>query len=271
MGKKIEVLLSVMNIKNEIEYDELLKKNNIKGKVVTINQVENKEEIFSVSEGEKRIYSYAEKGASNSRNKLLEKANGDICIFADNDTVFVEDYEKIIEKEFVKNPKADIIIFFAENENKAREPNKRIGNKKINYLDIMRVRTNEIALKKETIEKIKEKNIKFDCNFGPGGIFKKGEETIFMAELKRLGLKIYSVDINISTSKNEKSTWFTGFNEQFLYDQGAIFYKLAPKWYQILILQYIIRKHFLYKNNLNIFQAYKQLLLGVKECKKIYT
>ena len=93
---KVEVLLAIMNLKDETEYRNLLKQNNITGKVVAINQV--KEKGFNIENGDTRIFSYKEVGASNSRNKLVEKAEGDICIFADNDTVFVDNYEEIIKK-----------------------------------------------------------------------------------------------------------------------------------------------------------------------------
>lgn len=265
---KIEVLLAIMNLKDETEYRNLLKQNNITGKVVAINQV--KEKGFNIENGDTRIFSYKEVGASNSRNKLVEKAEGDICIFADNDTVFVDNYEEIIKKEYEKNSEADIIIFFAENQNSNREKNKRIGNKKINNLNLMKVRTNEITIKKEILEKIKKENLKFDTNFGPGGIFKKGEETIFISELLKMGMKIYSIDKKISTSRNEESTWFTGFNEKFLFDQGAIFYRIYHKLYKILIIQYLVRKYFLYRKNVSIKKAYKEMCAGAKKCKEMY-
>ena len=265
---KVEVLLAIMNLKDETEYRNLLKQNNITGKVVAINQV--KEKGFNIENGDTRIFSYKEVGASNSRNKLVEKAEGDICIFADNDTVFVDNYKEIIKKEYEKNSEADIIIFFAENQNSNREKNKRIGNKKINNLNLMKVRTNEITIKKEILEKIKKENLKFDTNFGPGGIFKKGEETIFISELLKMGMKIYSIDKKISTSRNEESTWFTGFDEKYLFDQGAIFYRIYHKWYKILIIQYLVRKYFLYRKNVSIKKAYKEMCAGAKKCKEMY-
>ena len=257
-----------MNLKDETEYRNLLKQNNITGKVVAINQV--KEKGFNIENGDTRIFSYKEVGASNSRNKLVEKAEGDICIFADNDTVFVDNYKEIIKKEYEKNSEADIIIFFAENQNSNREKNKRIGNKKINNLNLMKVRTNEITIKKQILEKIKKENLKFDTNFGPGGIFKKGEETIFISELLKMGMKIYSIDKKISTSRNEESTWFTGFDEKYLFDQGAIFYRIYHKWYKILIIQYLVRKYFLYRKNVSIKKAYKEMCAGAKKCKEMY-
>ena len=266
----VEVLLSVMNLKDEKEFEKVLKFNNITGQVIAVNQVKSNEDIFNIKNNEKRLYSYNEKGASKSRNKLLENANGDICVFADDDMVYVNRYEDIIKSEYQKNKEADIIIFYVENENKNREKNKRIRNKRINLLDIMKVRTYEITLKKETIQKINNKNIEFDCNFGPEGIFTKGEETVFLSKLLKNGFKIYSVNKKIGIARNNASTWFTGFDEKYLYNQGAIFYKMEPKIYRLLIIQYIIRKYFLYRENVNVKQAYKQMLAGAKKCKEIY-
>ena len=268
MKNKIQVLLSVMNIKDENEYLDLLNKNKISGSVVAVNQT--KKNIFCIENGKQQIYSYSEKRASKSRNRLLEKAKGDICIFADNDTKYVDGYEEIIEKEYQKRPEADGIIFYIENTNKQREQIKKIGNKKVNLIDVMKIRTSEITLKRETIEKIQKMNIKFDTNFGPNGIFLKGEETIFISELIKKGLKIYGVNKKIGTVEDKKSTWFTGFNEKYLYDQGAIFYRISSKFYKLLNLQYVIRKHNLYKKHINIFEAYKQMINGARDCKNIY-
>lgn len=270
MEKKIEVLLSVMQIKNEKEYKNKLQQNNIKSNVVAINQVKDETNIFNITEGRQKIFSYKEKGASKSRNRLLEKAHEDICIFADDDTKYVENYEEIIKEEFQNKPDADVIIFYIENEYQKREKIKKIGNKKLGFLDVMRVRTSEIAMTKNALEKIKKMNIKFDCNFGPEGEFLKGEETIFVSELLRKGFKIYSVNKKIGIVQDTQSTWFTGYNEKYLYDQGAIFYKLSPRWYRLLNLQYVIRKYFQYKENVNVYKAYKQMCLGAQKCKQIY-
>ncbi len=270
MDKEIEVLLSVMKTKNEEEYKKILQRNNIKSNVIAINQVEKETDIFNIKNGRQKILSYKEKGASRSRNRLIENAQGDICIFADDDTKYVENYEKIIKTEFQNKPYADVIIFHIENEYKKREKIKKIGNKKLNILDIMKVRTSEIALTKNAIEKIRKMNIKFDCNFGPEGTFKKGEETVFIYTLLKKEFEIYSVKKKIGSVYDTQSTWFTGYNKKYLYDQGAIFYKINPKWYKFFNLQYVIRKYFQYRKNVNIHNAYKQMCLGAQKCKEIY-
>ena len=258
----IEVLLSVMNIQNEEQYKKIIRENKIVGQVVAINQVKDNEKILNVENEKTKLYSYNEKGASKSRNRLLEKANGDICVFADDDMVYNNEYENIIISEYQKNKKADMIIFNIENKNKEREKIKKIRNGKLNIFNIMKARTPEITFKRDIIKKY---NIKFDENFGPNGIFFKGEETVFLSECLKKGIKIYVSQQNIGYVYSKESTWFTGFDEKYLYDQGAIFYKLEPKIYKLLIIQYIIRKYFLYRKNMNAKQAYKQMIEGAKK------
>lgn len=267
--KKVEVLMSVMNLKNGDDFLEKIKEARITSDVLMVNQLTEKISTFSVISKGKELHSYNEKGTSNSRNRLLDMASGDICIFADDDVIYYDDYEEKIINAYNENKKADGIIFYLENKNTKREKNKRIGNKKLNALDVMRARIYGLSLKKETIEKVKEKNIKFDKNFGPGGTFLKGEETIFIKELLDNGFKIYSVDKQIGYVHDEESHWFKGFDEKYLYDQGAIFYKMFPRYYKLLIFQYLIRKHSLYKTNLNIIQAYKQMIKGKKRLEKL--
>ena len=269
MGKSVEVLLSAMDMLNEADYQKIIEKNKMTGQVVTVNQVRTHNQVFNIKEGKKRLYTYNEKGASRSRNRLLEHANGDICAFADDDTIYEDNYEKIIRQEYEKNPKADAIMFFIENENKSREKNKKLGNRKLRIVDAMRVRTAEMTIKKETIQKLKEKNIEFDENFGPGSIFEKGDETILVSDMIKNGFKVYGSNKKIGIAQHLTSTWFKGYNEKFLYNQGAIFYRIAPKMYKLLIMQYIIRKYPLYRSNVSIIGAYKQMNLGVQKAKQI--
>ena len=261
---KIEVLLAIMNIKSEEQLKTMLEKNKITGQVLVANQI-NKNDGINIDTGKVRILSYNEIGVSNNRNRLLENAKGDILIFADDDTIFEKDYEQTIRQAYENNKEADMIIFYSDSLNKKREKAKKIGNKKLNKIDLMRVRTCEISLKRETLEKMKKNNIKFDTRFGPGGAFLKGEESIFIGDLLEAGIKIYSVNKKVSSYVNEKSTWFTGYNERYLYDQGAIFCRIYKKYYKILVLQYVIRKYFLYRKNITLKEAYKQMCLGAKK------
>ncbi len=67
--------------------------------------------------------------------------------------------------------------------------------------------------------------------FGLGSSYELGEDTIFLADCFKRGLRVYSSDFNIGTSTKELH-WFDGYNEKFFFDKGAsyrcIFGVLAP-------------------------------------------
>lgn len=269
--KKIEVLMSTTEIKNKKEFKKKIEEANIKTDTIIVNQVPEIENQIIESKklnSNQIMYSYKEKGASKSRNRLLELSKGEISIFADNDIKYVDDYEEIIKKAYEKNKEADGILFYVENTNRQREKNKKVKNKKVKFLDVMRLRIYELTLKKEAIEKIKEKGIRFDENFGPGAKIYKGEDTIFLSDLVKNKIKLYSVEQKIGTVGATESSWFKGFNNKYLYDQGAIFKRIAPSLYWILIIQYAIRKHKLYKHNCSILESTKIMFKGAKEQKQ---
>lgn len=264
--KEIEVLMSTMEIKNEEEFIKKIKDSNIQTSITIVNQAkEDNKKVDMENNKNQRIYSYSEIGASKSRNRLINLAKGDICIFADDDIKYVNGYENIIKKAYESKQNADGILFYVENTNKNREKNKKLGNKRFKFLDVMKGRIYELSLTKEALEKIKEKNIKFDNKFGPGGEILKGEDTIFLADLLKNKFNLYCVNEKIGTVGAIESTWFTDFNEKYLYDQGAVLKKIAPNAYKILILQYVIRKHKLYKKNFNRREAYSQMIRGAND------
>ena len=66
-----------------------------------------------------------------------------------------------------------------------------------------------------------------------------GEDTVFIADCLRAGLKAYSYDLVLGTCAKDSSTWFSGFNEKYMFDKGAWVAAAFPrtkhlmKWYFI--------------------------------------
>lgn len=129
----------------------------------------------------------------------------------------------------------------------------------------MKVISSQISFKKKGLQK---NNIKFDEKFGTGSIYNRGEETIMLTDALRKNLKIINVKETIGFVKQEESTWFTGFNEEFFLKQGACFYRVNPRIYILLILQYAIRKYKLYNENLKLKVAIQNMIKGAWQYKK---
>lgn len=252
---KIEVLVSTMNLNNT---KELIKNMNIKTKYTIINQTQNIEAIQ-----DNNVYNYNEKGLSRSRNRAISHAKEEICIIADDDVKYVDNYEKIIKNAYEKHKDADIITFYIESLNQNR-PIKKVKSKKINQITAMRIISSQISFKKQSLI---NNNIIFDEEFGAGAKYDRSEETIMLVDSLRKGLKIININETIGTVQQDTSTWFKGFNEDFFFKQGACFYRMNKKTYLLLIMQYAIRKYKLYKQNLTIKTAIYSMLKGAKQYK----
>ena len=90
---KIEVLVATMNQNNF----KLIKEMNLSTDAIIINQCEKNEYDEKIINNNKiRMYSYNERGLAKSRNRALDKTDADICVIADDDVIYVDNYEKII-------------------------------------------------------------------------------------------------------------------------------------------------------------------------------
>ncbi|MFR0819376.1 MAG: glycosyltransferase family A protein [Lactococcus lactis] len=108
----------------------LLEKMNIQTNAVVINQTPNISENFSykqqvINDRTWKFYSMSEKGVGRSRNNALMRASDDIIVMADEDEVFVDGYEKIINEAYSKYPDADMIIFNVRVHKKSSKLQKR--------------------------------------------------------------------------------------------------------------------------------------------------
>lgn len=247
----LEVLLSVMNLKKEN-----LDKMNITSTCTVINQC-NKEskEIYKNF----NIYSYNEIGTSNSRNRGLENIKEDIILLCDDDVVYNKDYEKLVLEEFKNNKKADVIIFNFNVKNRKKRIIKK--RKRLHIYNSLNYATYNIAFKKE---KILNNNIKFNTLFGPGAKYNNGSDTMFIKELFKNKLKVYTSPEYLGTVYNKKSTWFKGYNEKYFFNKGALFTAINKKIRHLLILQYLIR-HKETLTNIKFMSAYKLMLKGSKD------
>jgi len=230
----IQVLVATMN---QEDYS-LLKKMNIQSDVIVGNQCDkNSIEQFEYN-GHSAIYlNFAEYGVGLNRNNALMRATGDICLFADDDMVYVNGYVKIVESAFEDHPAADVIIFNLIEPIVTRYVIKR--DKRVGYFDYLRYGAARIAVR---LSSIRKNGIYFNQCFGGGTIHCHGEDNIFLTDCLNAGLKIYAVPIEIAELTEERiSTWNIGYNKKYLKDQGELYRTISHKWWKLLCLQDAIR------------------------------
>lgn len=257
----IQVLIATMNQTDH----SLLDRMNIQSDAIVANQCEKNEiEIFKHNGYDIKYLNLSERGVGLNRNTALMRATSDICIIADDDLRYVDDYPSIVEKCFIENPDIDVIIFELNKKSKKRfSINKK---QKITYLNFMKYGCARIAFKRKAITK---NGISFNLHFGGGAEYGSGEDTLFLYECIKKKLKIIALPIIIATLEDERpSTWFKGYTDKYFFDRGALFACISKRWARLLCLQFIIRHRKKFNSEKSLIQIYRLMLDGIREFKK---
>lgn len=253
----IEVIISTMNLK---DWKILIERMNVQTDCIIVNQTNyNKIEDYKFGDICVKIVSINKKGLSKSRNLGLNYIkNSDIVYFADDNFVFSNNFKQVVTNAYLKNNSADGICF-----NVKRGKIIKTLSGKLTYLKSFKIFTPQITFRSNFLL---DNNIRFDERFGSGTKFGSGEENILLFECLDKKANIYGDSALIGRKVNFRpSTWFKGFNEEFLFNRGAIFARMNKKYSILLILQFSIRKYKLYKKeNIGFFRALKAMLNGRK-------
>ena len=255
---KLQVLLSAMNQKDH----GIVKRAKITTSAVIVNQSsEFKCEKFK-NQGEDILFlTFPEKGIGLSRNSALMRSDADIVLFADDDVVYAKDYEKAVLSEFANNPRADMIIFNMPSLNPSRDSYYTKRNSRVRRHNSMRYATPRIAVK---THRLKNANVYFSLLFGGGAKYSAGEDSLFVYQCIKNGLKVYASPEVIGFVSDSSSTWFEGYTDKFFRDKGAFFKNLSPSYAGLLGLQYALRKRSEYRSEKTFFQVLRLVNEGIR-------
>ena len=237
---RIQVLTAAMHQTDH----SLVEKMNIKTDAIIANQCDvNSIEQFSVGKQNITYLNFAERGVGLNRNNALMRANADICLFADDDMVYEDDYVQTVEKAYAEFPDADVIIFnLIEKEAKRYiiEKPSRVG--KLNFL---RYGAARVSFK---LSSVRANGIYFNQCFGGGTEHSHGEDSIFLADCLKKGLRVYAYPAYIATLTEERpSTWESDDMEKYIKDQGVLYRQISRRWWKLLCLQDAFRRKSFYK------------------------
>lgn len=239
---KVQVLVAAMHQTDHV----LLEKMNINSDVIVGNQCDiNSVERFKYKDYEAVYLNFAERGVGLNRNNALMRATGDVCLFADDDMVYVDDYVEKVQAAFSRYTDADVIIFNLIEKIPTRYVIER--PMRVNRLNYLRYGTARVAVK---LESIRKNAIYFNQCFGGGTEHSHGEDNLFLTACLDKGLKIYAVPEYIAELTEEReSTWNSGYDEKYLKDQGCLYRAISRRWWKLLCLQDAIRHSGLYKKS----------------------
>ena len=232
----LEVLLATMKRKNLSFLDDM----NIQSDIVVANQDEIFEiQTFSLESCNVKWITTPMRGVGKNRNLSLAYSEAPFCLFSDDDVVYVDGYEKIIVDAFKNNPEVDIFIFDCKEIGNERAEVRKIEKmKRVHIWNFSRYGACRSAIRRSSWIKA---GVFFSERFGGGTIYGSGEDTLFLRECIRKGLKLYTYPVEIAIVNLEYSSWFSGYNDKFFFDKGALVGALFPRTKYLLLGYFLLR------------------------------
>lgn len=214
----LNVLVSCMHEKDT----SIIARSNIQSDVIVVNQCDKDsvEEFDFINKHGKtchaKFINTTERGLSRSRNRAILNAWGDICLIADDDEVFSNDYPDVVYKAY-NDINADVIAFGFHYSN--RERNNFTKRTKIGWFNFLKISSVQISFKRKIINAY---NIRFAENMGSGTGNGGGEENKLISDCLRNKLSIIAEpsDIAVIDYDTKNSKWFNGFDKNYFVKNG---------------------------------------------------
>ena len=77
--------------------------------------------------------------------------------------------------------------------------------------------------------------LSFSTLYGGGAKYSAGEDSLFIREAFRKGLKMYAAPAVIAEVKQEQSSWFCGYTDKFFIDKGVLIANAFPIMKHLLV------------------------------------
>lgn len=256
----VQVLVATMHQTDH----SLLERMNIQTDVVVINQCDIDSVERFIFRGHSVLWiSMTERGVGLSRNTALMRATGDILLFADDDVSYLDGYADIIASFFEKHTHCDFATFNLESQNQERIEKLTLKDYRLHWYNSMKFGTFRLAIRKNSIRKTR---VCFSHMFGGGTIYQSGEDTLFIQECLKKGLRGMASSIHIGTVLQRTSTWFKGYNEKYYHDRGVLMRQVFGMMSYPLTMMHILKNPNQYKD-IGLIKACKSAFVGI--CEKI--
>ena len=241
----------------------LCRRMNLHSDAIIVNQCgRNEIEQFRYGGHDIRMLSLCERGVGLSRNTALMCADADIVEFADDDMIFTDSYREDVLREFERHPEADVILFSVESLNPER-PLQRIRSfGRISRWQALKYGCARLAVRRE---KLMYNGLSFSLLFGGGAKYGSGEDSLFLQDCFRAGLRVYRSPVKVADVRQDASSWFKGYTDRYFFDKGALFAALLPRGCRAYALLTALKFRRPIGETLRIL---RQLNLGIDDFKK---
>lgn len=258
---KVEVLASVMNQSLEKIVEEM----GLDSEAVIINQCGRLGYEEALYRGNRiRFFSFPDRGVGRSRNEAILRAEGDICLFSDEDIVYEPGYAKAVAEEFQRRPGADMILFNMIVE-EPRRTYHITDRSRVHWYNCGRYGAVSFAVRRESLL---ASGVTFSLLFGGGARYGSGEDSLFLKEFMGKGYRVYTSPITIGREKPGDSTWFDGYHEKFFRDKGVLYRYLYGRLAGIMAARFLLAHKKKLCGACGVRQAFSWMRQGIRERQK---
>ncbi len=259
---KVQVLASVMDQTME----HLTRQMRLQSDAVIINQCDRLGyEEMACQGGLVRFYSFPDRGVGRSRNEAILRADGDICLFSDEDIVYEPGYAQAVISEFERNHDADMILFNVMVQEE-RQTYCITERKKVHWYNCGRYGAVSFAVRRDSLT---ASGVTFSLLFGGGARYGSGEDSLFLKEFMRKGYKVYTAPVTIGREVREgESTWFAGYNDKFFFDRGVLYHYLYGRLAAPMALRFLLAHRGKLCGELSLKEAYSLMKKGIRQGKR---
>ena len=256
MAEKIQLLVSAVDKDGAVLAEQM----HIGSDAVIVNQCGRYGYEEIARNGHRiQVFAMAERGVGLSRNTALLHADADICVFSDEDIVLCGDYQEQIRRAYEELPDADMILVNVQVA-AARRTYWNEDIHRINYRNYGRYPAYSITARHEALLRA---NVHYSLLFGGGARYSNGEDSLFLRDCLRAGLKIYALPDCIGEEIERESTWFHGYTEKFFTDRGVLYHYLYGWLSGVFALRFLFKNKSEMCTEIPFRQAYRMMRKGI--------
>ncbi len=187
-----------------------------------------------------RVVETSWRGVSRARNELIRRCDADIALFIDDDCVLANGYPSEILEAYQSIAEADAIRFNTNREYWNPINARAKKRKKARFRDLSSFGMWGLSFKPEAFRKVR---LLFKEYLGAPNYLYNGEDSVFLYDLCKSGLSVYSDPFVICDVQETKaSTWFSSYGERYFVTKGFVYsYLYHGLWW--LALRRMFRRY----------------------------
>lgn len=258
---KLQVLVAAVNQ----NVDALPEKMGLETDAILVNQCGHAAYQEYEHKGKQiRCFSMKERGVGLNRNTALLHAEGEICLFSDEDIHFFPGYEQKVLNAFAQNPDADVITFnFKVDPSRGTYYNET--GRRIRWYNYGRYPTYAVAAR---LEALRRANVCFSLLYGGGARYSNGEDSLFLHDCLKKGLHLYADTALLGEEVYRESTWFEGYHDKFFFDRGVLYHDLYGWLAGLFSLRFLWSHRAQMLTEKSFLEAFGLMKKGISEGKR---